>query len=158
MERSNYYNNLREQDDPVEVRKKKRRYQIDVAVNWTFIVLLAMFGYQVLEYDVDTYQSEKIYVRMLNDGVKIEEVESPYVKAGMERNLKYIGSSKREFFFAKWIRRMPVYLGLIILPLIVAQARVLNRRKNRFDKFYYPLVAVALLYGVYYWGRIHNFW
>jgi hypothetical protein len=158
MSRNDDYQ-LQEQEDSEDLRKRRRRYQWDTGINWVFIVLLTLFGVQLLEYDVFTYHSEKMFFQRLNDGVLIEEAEDPYMKAGMERNLKYKGKSNSAFFFAKWSRRAPIYLGAIVLPLVVALARVFRRKNKRgLDKFYYPLGGLAIIYVIYFFGRVYHYW
>ncbi|HEX2899910.1 MAG TPA: hypothetical protein VHS96_09350 [Bacteroidia bacterium] len=155
MNTGEYYN---AQDEASERLSRKRRNQgIDLAVNWLAFVLLSFAGFWVLLTDIDTYQSEKLYYRMLNDGVTVEETD-PYMAKGMTRNLQFKGESITTFFIAKWKWRVPVYLLLIILPIFVAGYRAWRYNRVRLGWAYVATAALSFTYFIYFWGRMHGYW
>jgi hypothetical protein len=145
--------NSSQEDQSEQQRQRIKRYRIDTIINWIFLVLVSIIGYWIIETDIDTYQSEKLFYRMLNDGVTIEEAGDPYMQRGMTRNLPYKGVSKQAFFLAKWQWRIPVYLGCIFLPLLVGFVRVRSKSRRRWNWPYYALMIASIGYGIYFWGR-----
>lgn len=147
---------LAESDDKSRAR---RLYQIDVAINWILIGVIALVGYWIIEKDVDTYQTEKTYVRLLNDGVTEEEyAHDQRLQQGIRRNVQYKGMTPNEFFIEKWKWRVPIYLVTIFLPMFVAFRRVLSSDLRKWNWMYFPLVAMSLGYGVYQWGKWKGKW
>ena len=148
-----------EEDQAESLLKRRRRYQWDTALNWAFLAFVAIVGYTVIESDVDTYQAERLSYKLVNDGVTLEEqAGDPYMQAGMKRNMHFKGASVTTFFIAKWKWRFAIYLVAIIAPLVVAFARVRSKDRRRLNWIYYSLMAIAILYPIYFWGRWFGLW
>ncbi len=147
-------------EDQAELYQKRRRwYQWDTGLNWLFLAFVAIVGYTIIESDVDTYQGERLSYKLVNDGVTLEEqAGDPYMQAGMKRNMHFKGVSATQFFIAKWKWRFAVYLAVMIIPMVVAFARVRSKDRRRYNWIYYSLVAVAILYPAFFWGRWGGFW
>lgn len=147
-------------EDQAEIRaRRERRYRIDTAINWIFVIFVVLVGYRVIETDIDLYQGERLYFKMLNDGVSLEEAaESPYMQEGMRRNMHFKGQSGMTFFMAKWKWRVPIYLGCIFIPLGLAFFRVISKDRRRWNWAYYLFGTISIAYAVYFWGRWANMW
>jgi hypothetical protein len=156
MNTGEYYNAQEEASDRRARRKRMRA--IDLGFNWLFFVLLSLTGFWIFFTDIDTYQGEKLSYRMVKDGVKVEEADSPYMAEGMRRNMQYKDATPFQFFVAKWKGRVPIYIGLIILPLLVTGVRAIRYDRIRMNWAYFPLVALAFAYFIYFWGRMHGWW
>lgn len=150
--------NSREEEPSERQLRRQRRYRLDTAFNWIFLSLVALIGYWVVETDIDTYQSEKLFLRMLNDGVSVQEASDPFYQRGMERNMSFKGQSESEFFVAKWKWRIPVYVVCFLVPIIVGFARVRSKDRRRWNWAYFPSIVLSLGYGIYFWGRWTNKW
>ncbi len=123
------------------------------------MAVIAFSGYLIIETDVDTYQGERLFFKMLNDGVTFEEAsESPYMEQGMRRNMQYKGVSGTDFFIAKWKWRIPIYLFCIFLPLIVSFSRALSKDRSRWNWAYFTMLALSFGYGIYFMGRWKGWW
>lgn len=158
MSSSEGYNSSSEEAEERQLQRK-RRYLWDTGINWTFFALMAIIGFWIIETDVDTYQSERLFYKMLHDGVTLEEAaDDPYMQAGMKRNYQYKDASPTDFFIAKWKWRIPIYVGCIILPILVAFMRVISRNRRRWNWAYYPFVAIGLAYWIYFMGRWSGKW
>lgn len=156
MNTGEYYNAQLEEAE--RQAKKRRLRRIDLYVNWLAFVLLSLAGFWILLTDIDTYQTEKIFYRMVNDNVQPEEVESPYMVAGMKRNMRYKGMSMTAFFFSKWKNRAPIYLLFVVLPIGVAGFRAWRYGRVSLNWAYYPLVLLGFAYFIYFYGRWHAMW
>ena len=152
----NYNSNGEDQTD--RQAQRQRRYSIDTALNWLFLCLVAFIGVWIIETDIDTYQSEKPYMRMVNDGITADQVPDEYTKRGLERNLPNKGMAPGDFFVLKWKWRVLVYLGCIFIPLLVGFLRVISKDRIRWNWAYFPMILVSISYGIYFWGRWTNLW
>lgn len=147
------------EDQAERQQRRKRIYVLDTALNWILVAVVAFSGYLIIETDVDTYQGERLFFHMLNDGVTFEEAaESPYMEQGMRRNMQYKGVSSTDFFIAKWKWRFPIYITCIFLPLFVAFFRALSKDRRRWTWAYIPLIILNIGYSVYYAGRWKGWW
>jgi hypothetical protein len=148
----------REEDHSDSQLKRIRKYKIDTLLNWFFLAFVSIAGFLIVETDVDTYQGEKLFFRMLKDGVSLQEVEDPYMRGGMERNMKFKELSSNDFFVMKWKTRVLIYLGVIFLPLFVAFMRVRSKDRSRWNWAYFPLIVASVGYALYFAGRWNGWW
>lgn len=156
MHTGEYYNQQEEQSELLAKRRKIRRW--DLGTNWVAVMLISFIGFWILLTDIETYQSEKIFYRMINDGITVQEITDPYMKRGMERNQQYLGATPTSFFIAKWKWRVLIYLGAILLPLGVATNRALRYDRFSANWLYFLLIGVSIAYAVYFYGRFSHFW
>lgn len=156
MHTGEYYNQQEEQSEIMARRRKIRA--IDLGTNWAAVALISFIGFWILLTDIGTYQSEKIFHRMINDGITVDELQDPYMKRGMERNQQYRGTSETEFFIAKWKWRFAIYLAAIGLPLIVASIRAFRYDHFRANWLYFFLVGLSIAYAIYFYGKFSHLW
>lgn len=155
MNTGEYYNQQEEAKD--RHARKRRNRGIDLGVNWAVFVVLSLTGFWIFTTDIDTYQSEKLFFRMLNDGVSVEETD-PYMARGMTRNLQFKGYTNTEFFIAKWKWRVPVYLLVILLPVMIAGYRAWKYHRVHITWIYVVSALLSFGYFVYFWGRMRGMW
>ena len=155
MNTGEYYNQQEEAKD--RQARKRRNRSIDLGLNWVVFVVLSLTGFWILLTDIDTYQSEKLFFRMLNDGVSVEETD-PYMARGMTRNMEFKGASQTTFFIAKWKWRIPVYLLLMLTPVLIAGYRAWKYHRVQITWLYVISSVLSLGYFVYFWGRMNGKW
>ena len=155
MNTGEYYN--QQEVDKERQAIKRRNRGIDLGVNWVVFVVLSLTGFWILLADIDTYQSERLFFRMLNDGVSIQETD-PYMAKGMTRNLQFKGVSNFAFFVAKWKWRVPVYILLILVPVLIAGYRAWKYHRVQITWVYVFTSVLSFAYFVYFWGRMRGKW
>jgi hypothetical protein len=148
------------QDEQTDVLGKRRRLsRIDAAINWGLVSVMALVGFWIIETDIDLYQRERLFFKMVNDGVvAADHPESAKMQEGLLRNSHFKGQSGMAFFIAKWKLRGPGYFVCVLLPLAIAFFRGISKQRHRWNLFYYIFSPLSLIYMVYYWGHWIKFW
>jgi hypothetical protein len=148
------------QEDQTDVLGKRRRQsRIDAAINWGLVSVIALVGFWIIETDIDLYQHERLFFKLLSDGVTAaDHPESLETQEGLLRNSHFKGQSGTAFFIAKWKLRAPSYFICVLVPLGIAFFRGIRKQRNRWNWAYYFFSALSLIYMVYYWGHYMTYW
>ena len=89
------------------------------SMNLLLLVGVLLVGLLQLEQDWWAYKGELVIFHSIKEGVTPEDMPKRDMGMHLESLMPYKNYSQKEFFVARWWPKVPLYLGLFVLPLLV---------------------------------------
>lgn len=122
-------------------------------LNLVLILAVLVVGFFQLEQDWTWYKSELLIFHSVQDGLAPEDMPKLDMAAHLRSQMKYKDASQSEFFVAKWLPKLPIYLFAFLLPFVLGMIRIRRGSGGRFGKWYFVFYGIFIAYSLYFFSQ-----